>query len=418
MLRFNHSDHDLCTAVDAAKESSFMDKILEELKKFNFTSAPSVPQRDEWQDTVTEVKKIIEKKADKTLVSAEPCAFSLESTQLPGSRFYADINTAHLECFFHKGDLDYLVVFFSGSRSRGGKDLVPYPTFSSWSWYKEVNASILCIDDPMYHTFEQIACGWYYGTQTDDFRQDTAELIKKIADLLGVSQRHILLYGRSAGGTAAVAVSDFINGCCVCAVNAQFDIENYKWYAKPFAEIAGVDYSSEDYKKRNDFARVIRSHPSNTYLLIENLFSDIDMDAQFAYLKKHFHVETQYGVKSYSNLHLWLYAAWGVSAAHNSFDSIPLFKIILDMIVLCSNGAGDSALNILASSANDYWFEHYNHLIKRNRYEKEIRRLNEQISKANQKNTALKKQAASLRENLFSKFLRYGKKILKKVFSS
>ena len=72
------------------------------------------------------------------------------------------------------------------------------------------------------------------------------------------------------------------------------------------------------------------------------------------------------------------------------------------MIVLCSNGAGDSALNILASSANDYWFEHYNHLIKRNRYEKEIRRLNEQ----------------SLRENLFSKFLRYGKKILKKVFSS
>ena len=88
------------------------------------------------------------------------------------------------------------------------------------------------------------------------------------------------------------------------------------------------------------------------------------------------------------------------------------------MIVLCSNGAGDSALNILASSANDYWFEHYNHLIKRNRYEKEIRRLNEQISKANQKNTALKKQAASLRENLFSKFLRYGKKFLKKVFSS
>ena len=214
-----------------------MDKILEELKKINSTSAPSVPQRDEWQDTVTEVKKIIEKKADKTLVSAEPCAFSPESTKLPGSRFYADINTAHLECFFHKGDLDYLVVFFSGSRSRGGKDLVPYPTFSSWSWYKEVNASILCIDDPMYHTFEQIACGWYYGTQTDDFRQDTAELIKKIADLLGVSQRHILLYGRSAGGTAAVAVSDFINGCCVCAVNAQFDIENYKrdliqWYRK------------------------------------------------------------------------------------------------------------------------------------------------------------------------------------------
>lgn len=391
-----------------------MENAVKEIKKLNFTSAPVINEVSDWQSTVKEVKKIVEKKADSSLVSAEPSEFFVDSNELPSGRFYTNIKSAHLECFFKQGALDYLIVFFSGSRSRGGKNLAPYPTFSSWSWYKDVNASVLCIDDPMYNTYPQIALGWFYGTDTDNFRQDTAVLIKKIASLLGVPDKKIILYGRSGGGTAAVAVSDFIDGCCVCAINAQYDLENYKWYSKEFAQIARVDYSSDEFKKRNDFAGIIKSHPKSTYLLIENLFSDIDMEVQFHYLKKRFNFETRYGINSDSNMFLWLYAAWGVSAAHNSFDSVPLFKNILEIIIALSNGVSVQQVNVVALAANDYWFEHYNHMKKRSQYEKEIARLNKQLNEEAKQNSALKKEYAYLNKSLFTRIYNVVKKYFKK----
>lgn len=67
-----------------------------------------------------EVKKIIERKADFSLVEKEPAQFLLDSETIPEDRFYADVNSAHFECFFKKGCADYLVVFFSGARSLDG----------------------------------------------------------------------------------------------------------------------------------------------------------------------------------------------------------------------------------------------------------------------------------------------------------
>ena len=160
--------------------------ILKEIKKLNFTAPPVIAQTENWKETVREVKSFIERRPDESLVQRDSSEFQLQSSELPPSRFYTDIRTAHMECFFKKGSLDYLVVFFSGARTRAGGRLAPYPTFSSWSWYKDINASVLCIDDPTYKTFPKMEIGWYYGTQTEDYRYDISLLIKKIAALLGV----------------------------------------------------------------------------------------------------------------------------------------------------------------------------------------------------------------------------------------
>lgn len=384
----------------------------DELKEPGLFSACELSQTD-WKGLVDEMKSRLEKKADKSLLESEPQEYKPDSSELPPARFWADIGRAHLECFFHKGTAPFLIVFFSGARTRQG-GTAAYPTFSSWSWYKDLNASVLCVDDPMYMEYPELMLGWFYGTENEDFRSDTAVLIKHTSALLGVENKNIILFGRSGGGTAAVAVSDFIDGCCVGAVNAQLDLEHYKYYSKQFAQITGADYSGADFSARNDFAGIIKRHPQTTYLLITNLFSQTDMETDFEYLKRTFGAAAKYGVSSYSNLHLWLYAAWGVSAAHNSFDSISLFKIILSVMLALAGGAQDDDVETAVSFANDYWFERYNHLIKRSRYEKEIETLKQRLQRSEEENLRLEKQAQAQSEKLSSRLLRAVKKTVKK----
>lgn len=384
---------------------------LQEIKKLNYTAPRRISNTATWKETVNEVKSFIERKADASLVSEDSSEFKLDSIELPGNRFYADINTAHLECFFKKGSLDYLVVFFSGARTRAGGSMVPYPTFSSWSWYKDINASILCIDDPMYKTFPEMEIGWYYGTQTDDFRYDISLLIVKIAKLLGVRNKHIILYGRSGGGTAAIAISNFMKGCCVCSINAQIDLQKYPHYAEQFSKYLGIDiYTSADFQKRNDFAGVIKNNPENTYLVITNIFSQSDAERSIPYFVKNFNMDIKYGISSDSNFYSWVYAAWGVSNAHNSFDSVSLFKIILETGIALSNGVSVEDVNVLAQIANDFWFERYGYLVKQDRYEKKIRALNTASVPVSRKSVILNK----LKKH-FPKMFNFIKKSLNKI---
>lgn len=386
-----------------------MKEIIHELKKLNYTNPPEITETEDWHCTVDEVKSFIERKADLSLVTNEPAEFSLSSETLPNNRFYADVNTAHLECFFKKGSMDYLVVFFSGARSRAGGKLAEYPTFSSWSWYKDVDVSILCIDDPMYKTYPEMVIGWYYGTETEDYRYDTAVLIKRIAHLLGVPNKHIILYGRSGGGTAAIAVSDHIKGSCVCSINAQIDLQKYSYYAEQFAKFPEIDiYTSEDFKRRNDFAAIIKNNPQNTYLIITNIFSQSDAERSIPYFRKNFDIDIKYGISSDSNLFSWVYSAWGVDLAHNSFDSVSIFKIILEIIISISNGVSAEDANILAEPANDYWFERYNHLIKRSQYEKKIEKLERSLDEKN-------KLIAKYENRFYEKCIRLVKKVYRKI---
>lgn len=394
-----------------------MGNISEEIEKLNFVRPQIIPEKEDHQEIVQEVKKIIERKADFSLVEKEPAQFLLESETIPEDRFYADVNSAHFECFFKKGCADYLVVFFSGARSRAGGGVAPYPTFSSWSWYKDINASILCIDDPMYSAYPDMIIGLYYGTKTDDFREDTAVLVKRIAQILGVENKHIILYGRSGGGSSAVGVSQYIKGSCTCSINGQFNVKEYLFTVKQFAEFPEVDaFTDEDFQKRNDFCGIMKRNPENTYLIITNAFSRTDAERSFPYFREGFGIDTKFGVTSVDNAFFWIYSAWGVSDPHNSFDSVSLFKFIFEIIIGISNGMSEREANYLVLPLNDWWFERYNHLIKRNQYEKQIKKMTDELSASKKEVEDLKKKKMSLERKLSNKIYRVLKRIYKKIF--
>lgn len=392
-----------------------MNSILDEIEKLSFTQPQTIPEREEWKETVQEVKKIIEKKADASLVNKEPVEFLLDSDEIPEDRFYADVKSAHLECFFKRGTADYLVVFLSGARTRSD-GVAPYPTFSSWSWYKDINASLLCIDDPMYNTYPDMVIGLYYGTETDDYRQDTAVLIKRIAQLLGIENKHIILYGRSGGGPSAVAMSDYIKGSCTCTVNGQYDTPNFPYTVEEFAKFSKIDVKTdENFKKRDDVAGIIKRNPENTYLFVTNIFSAKDANNSIPYFKKYFDFDHKYGIAQSGNAFFWTYSAWGVSDAHNSFDSVSIFKMIFEIVIGLSNGMTVDKANILAMSVNDFWFERYNHLIKRKQYENQISELNTELSASKKEIETLKKQVSVLNESFGNRLSRAFKRLLNKI---
>lgn len=391
-----------------------MENVYNEFNKLEFIGDKEFQLEDEWKKTVENIKSIVDLKADKSRVEKEPVEFQLSSETLPETRFFADVDSAHLECFFSKGSSDYLIVFLSGARSRANNKLAPYPTFSSWSWYKDINASILCIDDPMYNTYPYLALGWYYGTKTEDYRRATAVLVKKIAELLGVANKHIILYGRSGGGTAAIGISDYIKGCCVCAINAQIDLKKYGYHARLFKEQTGIDiYTDDEFNKRNDFASIIKRNPDNIYLVIINVYSNADAERSIPYFQRNFGVDVKYGLTSVSNLFTWVYAAWGISSPHNSFDSVSIFKIILEVIIALSNGVQAKVANIAVKSANDFWYERYNHLIKRNQYEKEIASLKDSLKEKDKKIAEYKNSFAGKCADFFKKIRAKFRSLLK-----
>lgn len=392
------------------------DTVLDEIEKLNYVQPQVINEKEGFQNLVNSVKKIVEKKADFSLVEKQPAKFLLESETIPEDRFCADVNSAHFECFFKKGSTDYLVVFFSGARTRPNGTVTAYPNFSCWSWYKDINASILCIDDPMYSTYPEMVIGLYYGTKTDDFRQDTAILIKRIAQILNVENKHVILYGRSGGGPSAVGVSQYIKGSCTCSVNGQFNIKEYLFTVEQYSQFPKIDaFTDEDFQKRNDFCGIMKKNPENTYLIITNAFSKIDSERSIPYFEDAFGIDMKYGITSVKNVNFWVYSAWGVSNAHNSFDNVTQFKLILELIIGISNGMSIKHANHLVLPLNDWWFERYNHLIRRNQYEKQIAKLTDELAVSKKETQELQKKVKVLDQKFSNRVWRALKRIYKKL---
>ncbi len=307
---------------------------------------------------------IINKKADSALVNAESVRFDFGGNSLPPSRFYAVLGSARIECFFCRGSAKRLVVFFSGARTRnGGRELAPFPTFSSWSWCGETQASVLCIDDPMYYSCRELPLGWFYGNEKEDYREYIAKLVCEISHLLGVKSSDITLYGRSGGGTAALAVCGFIPGSSAVAINPQLDIVKYP-YNEKFTDLTGIDRSDEAFLKRNDFARIIKQNHENTFLVISNLASKTDYEIDLAYLRGKFDLDMKYGISRCENLCLWQYYACGEPDPHGAFDNPALFRMITAVLECLKNRQYDSA-KLIASFANDYWADRYELLMRK-----------------------------------------------------
>ena len=369
-------------------------------------------ENDSLKTILDETRKA--KQADASMLAAEPREFSVgeENERLPEIRFYTLLGSARIEGFFHQGNMSKLYVMFDGSRSRsGGRDLAPLPSFSRWSWHKQMDASLVSIEDPMFYTFPQCTLGWYYGTKDEDYRQYCAQCIGKIADLLHIENDDIILYGSSGGGTAAIGVSRYLPGCTVVAINPQIFLDMYP-YSEELEKITGMRLRTEtDRFIRNDNCRIIRENPGSMYFLVENIRSDGDYVTQFRTFCKNAGINPGFGIEKNGNIVSWLYDAQGAPSAHSSVENTAIFKMIDMLIRYVRDGRNIDEIKHLYDVVNEFWYERYS--LMRTKYYQ-----NQKIKELTAENDKMKDEITVMKRDLDWGWIKVGvrlKKILGKV---
>ena len=225
--------------------------------------------------------------------------------------------------------------------------------------FAHTNASILCLEDPMYYAFDTCKLGWFYGTCDEDYREHCASLIRKLVHILNIQIEDVVLYGSSGGGTVAIGVAKYLSGCYVVGINPQLDFSAYP-YTQEFCELVGVDLiGGEDRYGRHDNALLIKNNVQSTFLILVNVQSKSDFKEQLRYLCDKLDIEPVYGIKRTGNIVTWLYDAVGAPSEHNSFENVTLWKTI-DFLVHCMQDGEDIAkLEGLYRLFNEFWYERY-----------------------------------------------------------
>lgn len=119
---------------------------------------------------------------------------------------------------------EYLFVLLSGHADR--QKLTP-PVFQRWKWAKRFPGPCLYLADPTLSLSDQIGLGWYVGTQEMNIVPILADIVKAVAEKLGVPNKRIVFYGSSGGGFAAIKIFQLIEQSVAIAINPQTNILAY-----------------------------------------------------------------------------------------------------------------------------------------------------------------------------------------------
>lgn len=230
---------------------------------------------------------------------------------------------------FFKGCDEQLHVFLSGAARS------PDSCFSRWSFNQYGNT--LAIADPML-TMHGIGLGWYFGTIELDYRYIISNFIKKVAQENNISYNNIIIYGSSGGGTAAIYIGSYIEGCTILAGNPQFDIT--KWSPKhinALESFLGTSINDSRIALRNDMEKILKNNNNSNILLLINCLSEVDLE-QYKKFSTLFSLPINLGISKSKNITVWVYEALGLPGFegiidnHASIDDIYIFNIIEEFI--------------------------------------------------------------------------------------
>lgn len=129
---------------------------------------------------------------------------------------------------FYPSDKKALFVLMPSAVDRKRMSL---PAFNRWTWAKEgvFPGNILCISDPTLELHDDLALGWCLGNSKSCATQELAGFVKALAQSMGIPNEKIVIYGSSAGGFAALALSSLIEGSIAIAINAQTKAFSYSF---------------------------------------------------------------------------------------------------------------------------------------------------------------------------------------------
>ena len=104
------------------------------------------------------------------------------------------------------------------------------PVFNRWTWaeMKKFPGHVLCVADPTLELHDAMNLGWYLGTDENDASEELSRFIRRFAEVLGIPEDKIVIWGSSGGGFAALALASRIEKATAVAVNAQTDILAYE----------------------------------------------------------------------------------------------------------------------------------------------------------------------------------------------
>ena len=166
-----------------------------------------------WESAKENVKSLNKLYFNGDMLSRTPTKFDPEKDKkISNGRFYSEIGSAHIEGYLMMGEEKSMFVFFHGARGGEIDNLENPPRFLRNTYNNYVDGTILCLEDPMFYSFEKCKLGWYYGTPEENYREYCARVIRKIAEILCIEVKNIVLFGSSGGGTAAIGISNYIRG--------------------------------------------------------------------------------------------------------------------------------------------------------------------------------------------------------------
>jgi hypothetical protein len=103
------------------------------------------------------------------------------------------------------------------------------PAFHRWTWALKglFPGDVLCVSDPTLELHDELQLGWFIGNDASCATTELSEFVVKLAESRGIPREKIVIYGSSAGGFAALALSACIEGSVAIAINAQVDAFSY-----------------------------------------------------------------------------------------------------------------------------------------------------------------------------------------------
>lgn len=217
-----------------------------------------------------------------------------------------------------------------------------------------MNGSMLNIDDPMYKLNRNLRVGWYYGTETENYCDYVAEIVKVFAKQNDF--KDIVFLSSSGGAYAALYCACKIDGSMAVAINSQIDLSLYV-YAGTFEEITGLSLNKEDKFGRNNLCELIANADHSKFLLIGNCESPVDMMQLNNLLSKlNLQPEVHYGLSELKkNIICWIYQA----KAANTHEAQEYPAIFWGMEYIIDHFNDVDRMHDFVLLLNELWFDRY-----------------------------------------------------------
>lgn len=272
---------------------------------------------------------------------------------LCNGRFNIDINNAHYECLFHHKTGDNLYVIFDGARLTSRM-----PNFPRWTYHNMFDGSYLGIEDPMYFKYQNLKLGWYYGTKSHSYIEDSLLIIKTICDAIDISYENIIFFSSSGGGYASIYAASLVDNSLSISLNPQIILQNYH-SIKNFSDITGINLDEKDTLNRNNLIMRIKDNRTSKHIILCNVQDTHQFEQHIVPLASALSIPIKYGLSSNDNVLLWIYDNDGAPSPHTAFETKAIYSVIDYIAKEFKKNTINTYSQNLVVSINEIWHEIY-----------------------------------------------------------